>query len=215
MTSTTQITVTIQGANDAPNNINGTLTIAENSSNNASVGTVTGQDVDSGDTFTYSLVDTAGGRFAVNSSTGEVTVANTSLIDFETATSHNITVRVTDAAGATFDEVMTVAVTNTNDAPVLNTAASPTMGSVLEGATNPSGVTVASLIVDGSITDADGSAVEAIAITALNTSLGTWQYSLNGGASWLTINAELINSSVNELALLLGPTAQLRLIPFG
>ncbi|MFN9850685.1 MAG: DUF4347 domain-containing protein, partial [Planctomycetota bacterium] len=65
-----------------------------------------------------------------------------------------------------------------NNAPVLDTAANPTLGLVLEGATNPSGVTVASLIVDGSITDADGSAVEAIAIIGLNTSLGTWQYSL-------------------------------------
>ena len=37
-TKTTQITVTIQGANDAPNDITGTLTIAENSSN----GTVAG-----------------------------------------------------------------------------------------------------------------------------------------------------------------------------
>jgi hypothetical protein len=102
-----------------------------------------------------------------------------------------------------------------NSAPVLDTASSPTMGLVLEGATNPSGVTVASLLVDGSITDADGSAVEAIAITGLNTSLGTWQYSLDGGTNWLSINANLINNATNELALLLGPTAQLRLIPFG
>ncbi|MCX7401454.1 MAG: DUF4347 domain-containing protein, partial [Planctomycetales bacterium] len=108
-----------------------------------------------------------------------------------------------------------VNITAVNDAPVLNPSASPTMGLVLEGATNPSGVTVASLVVDGSITDADGSAVESIAITGLNTSLGTWQYSLNGGTSWLTIDANLINNTTNELALLLGPTAQLRLIPFG
>jgi uncharacterized delta-60 repeat protein len=205
----------IQGANDAPNNITGTLTIAENSANGSVVGTVTGQDVDTGDSFTYSLTDTAGGRFAINAATGQVTVANGSLIDFETNASHTITVRVTDLAGATFDKVLTVSVTNTNDAAVLNASASPTLGIVLEGATNPSGVSVASLVVDGSITDTDGSAVEAIAITGLNASLGTWQYSLNGGTSWLTIDANLINNNTNELALLLGPTAQLRMIPFG
>ncbi|MFN6130640.1 MAG: beta strand repeat-containing protein, partial [Planctomycetota bacterium] len=214
-TSTTQITVTIQGANDAPNDITGTLTIAENSAYGAVVGTASGQDVDTGDAFTYSLTDTAGGRFAINAATGQVTVADGSLIDFETDTSHTITVRVTDLAGATFDKVLTVSVTNTNDAPVLNASASQTMGLGLEGATNPTGVTVASMIVDGSITDADGSVVEAIAITSLNTSLGTWQYSVNGGTSWLTIDANLINNTTNELALLLGPTAQLRLIPFG
>jgi hypothetical protein len=102
-----------------------------------------------------------------------------------------------------------------NDAPVLNTAASPTLGSVLEGATNPAGVSVAGLVVDGSITDPDGSAVEAIAITALDTRLGSWQYSLNGGTGWLTIDATKINSSTNELALLLGPTASIRMLPFG
>ena len=102
-----------------------------------------------------------------------------------------------------------------NTSPVLNASASPTMGLVLEGATNPSGVTVADLVVDGSITDTVGSAVEAIAITALNTSLGTWQYSLDDGGNWLDIDTASINSTANELALLLGPTAQLRLVPTG
>jgi uncharacterized delta-60 repeat protein len=100
-----------------------------------------------------------------------------------------------------------------NDAPTLNDT-SPTLGSVPEGATHPTGITVAALVVDGSITGPDG-AVEAIAITALNTSLGTWQYSLDGGFNWLTIRADLINSSANELALLLGSNDQIRLLPFG
>ena len=51
-------------------------------------------------TFTFSLTDDAGGRFLrFDSSTGEITVADGSLIDYETATSHNVTVEVTDAAG--------------------------------------------------------------------------------------------------------------------
>ncbi|MFN9913370.1 MAG: cadherin repeat domain-containing protein, partial [Pirellulaceae bacterium] len=143
---------------------------AENSANGPSVGTITRSDVDSSDGATYSLVDNAGGRFAINNSSGQVTVADGSLLDYEAATSHDITVRVTDTAGATFDKVMAVSVTDVNEAPVLNTTFSPTMGLVLEGATNPSGVTVTSLVVDGSVTDVDGSAVEAIAITGLNTS---------------------------------------------
>ncbi|MCX7200011.1 MAG: hypothetical protein NTW37_19060, partial [Proteobacteria bacterium] len=102
-----------------------------------------------------------------------------------------------------------------NTAPVLDTSASPTLGSVLEGATNPAGASVAAIVVDGSITDADGVALEAIAITALDTSLGTWQYSLDVGTSWLTIDAAKINSQTNELALLLGPTASIRMLPFG
>jgi uncharacterized delta-60 repeat protein len=100
-------------------------------------------------------------------------------------------------------------------APVLDTSASPSLPSILEGATNPAGITIADLVVDGSITDPDGTAVEAIAITGLDTSLGAWQYSLDSGTTWLTIQAEQINSTTNELALLLGPTAMVRLLPFG
>lgn len=213
--STTQITITIRGKNDAPNNISGDLTIAENSTNGTVVGTVTTQDVDASDAFTYSLIDNANGRFAINSSTGQVTVANGSLLDFESNTSHNITVRATDSASSYFDKVMTVSVADVARSSILDSSASPTFGIILEGATNPSGVMVSTLIVDGSITSTDGVAVEAIAITALNTSLGTWQYSLDGGANWLTIQTDLINSTMNQLALLLGPTAQLRLVPYG
>jgi uncharacterized delta-60 repeat protein len=100
-------------------------------------------------------------------------------------------------------------------APVLDSSFDPSFAPVSEGAANPVGTTVAALVVDGSITDPDGSSVEAIAITGLNTSLGAWQYSLDAGASWLTIQAEQINSSTNELALLLGPTAMVRLLPYG
>ncbi|MFN9750435.1 MAG: beta strand repeat-containing protein, partial [Planctomycetota bacterium] len=115
LTSTTQVTLTIQGANDAPHDLLGALSIAENAANGSAVGTLTRSDVDSGDTATYSLVDDAGGRFAINSSTGVVTVANGSLLDREAAASHNITVRVTDTAGATYDEVMTVTITDVDE----------------------------------------------------------------------------------------------------
>jgi VCBS repeat-containing protein len=119
LTSTTQIMVTIQGANDTPNDITGTLTISENSANGTAVGTVSGSDVDSGDTRTWSLTDSAGGRFAINSSTGAVTVANSSLLNFEASTSHNITVRVTDTAGATFDKVFSVTISDVAEALTL------------------------------------------------------------------------------------------------
>ncbi len=115
-TSTTQITMTIQGANDTPDDLANTgLTVAENAANGTSVGKITRSDVDSSDTPAYSLVDSAGGRFAINASTGVVTVANGSLLNYEAATSHNITVRVTDLAGATYDEVFAVSLTDVNE----------------------------------------------------------------------------------------------------
>lgn len=55
-------------------------------------------------------MDNAGGRFAINSSTGEVTVANGRLLDFESDSAHSITVRVTDSTGRTYDESFEIGV---------------------------------------------------------------------------------------------------------
>ena len=93
-------------------------TIAENSANGAVVGSVHGVDPDPGELLTYSLLDDAGGRFAINANTGVITVANSSLLDFETARFHTISVRVTDALGATFDKNFTLGVSNVVEVPV-------------------------------------------------------------------------------------------------
>lgn len=114
--STTQVTVTIQGANDTPHDLATTgLTVAENAGNGISVGTITRSDVDSSDTPTYSLIGSAGGRFSIDANTGAVTVANGSLLNYESSTTHNITVRVTDLAGATYDEDFIVSLTDANE----------------------------------------------------------------------------------------------------
>ena len=68
--------------------------------------------------LTYTLLDDAGGRFAINANTGVITVANGSLLDFETARFHTISVRVTDALGATFDKNFTLGVSNVVEVPV-------------------------------------------------------------------------------------------------
>ncbi len=67
--------------------------INENAANGTIVGRARGYDPDAGATFGYSLTNNAGGRFAINNSTGEITVANSSLLDFETNSSHTVTVR--------------------------------------------------------------------------------------------------------------------------
>ncbi|MBU6240055.1 MAG: cadherin domain-containing protein, partial [Planctomycetes bacterium] len=94
------------------------LTIAENAINGTVVGSGSTIDADPWDTHTYSLIDSAGGRFAINSSTGQLTVANGSLLNFEAATSHNIVVRATDQGGLTVDRMVTINLTNVNEAPV-------------------------------------------------------------------------------------------------
>ncbi|HEY0283385.1 MAG TPA: cadherin domain-containing protein, partial [Rhizomicrobium sp.] len=110
------INVTI---NARPSGISGSLSVNENAANGTVVGMLTGQDPD-GDTLTYSLTDTAGGRFAINSVTGAVTVANGSLLDYESASSAAITARVTDTSGLTKDVPFTVSIIDVNEAPSLS-----------------------------------------------------------------------------------------------
>ncbi|MCA9066579.1 MAG: cadherin domain-containing protein, partial [Planctomycetaceae bacterium] len=124
--SSNQITVTIQGANDAPHDITSTaLVVDENAPIGTTVGTTSGHDVDSltnGETLTYSLTDDAGGRFAIDSTTGEITVANGTLLNYESATSHLITVRITDQAGLAYQESLTITVTDVDEFDVTTPA---------------------------------------------------------------------------------------------
>lgn len=113
LTSTATVTLTVVGANDAPFGLalNGTQ-VDENAATGTTVGTLGASDVDQGDVLTYSLTNNAGGRFAINSVTGVITVANGGLLDYETAQSHGIVARATDGAGAFVESSLTIAVNN-------------------------------------------------------------------------------------------------------
>ncbi|MGE0468789.1 MAG: cadherin domain-containing protein [Nitrospira sp.] len=118
LTAAGSVTVGITAVNDAPTDLSLSANpVEENAANGTVVGTVSGTDPDSGDTKTYSFTDSAGGRFAINSSTGVIIVADGSLLDYESATSHAVTVRVTDSGGLTYDETFTINLTNVNEAP--------------------------------------------------------------------------------------------------
>ena len=72
------------------------------------IGTVAVTDPDPGDTHTFALADDAGGRFAIDVTSGEITVADGLALDFEQATSHDILVTVTDSALASADLLLTI-----------------------------------------------------------------------------------------------------------
>jgi large repetitive protein len=115
--------------NNAPN------TVAEGAANGTTVG-ITASSVDpNGPATTYSLTDSAGGRFAIDSSTGIVTVANGAAIDFETAPSHayGITVLATNGA-LTTSSAFSIGVTDVG--PSTPTDTNGAADSVFEGAAN-------------------------------------------------------------------------------
>jgi Ca2+-binding RTX toxin-like protein len=88
---------------------------SENTANDALVGTLSTDDLDTGDPETFELLDNAGGRFALVGS--QIRVANMSLLDFETASSHQINVRVTDSVGHVLEQLVTINITDFNYAP--------------------------------------------------------------------------------------------------
>jgi Ca2+-binding RTX toxin-like protein len=126
-TNSQTFTIAVTNVNDndviGPVDSNGAVnTVAEDASFGAPVGiTAFATDADSGTMISYSLSDDAGGKFAIDEATGVVTVNNA--LDFETASSHNITVLATSTDGATGSETFTIAVTNVNEAPNITTTA--------------------------------------------------------------------------------------------
>ena len=127
-------TIHLYNENDTPTDMSiSASTVAENAANSTVVGTVSTTDQDAGETFTYALTNDQGGRFAIDTNTGVVTVADGSKLDYETRASHDITVRVTDSNGATYDETMTINLTNVNETP---TDLKLTNVEIAEGAAN-------------------------------------------------------------------------------
>ncbi len=91
-----------------------TFSVAENSANGTSVGTVAATDPDTGDKLTYAIDPS--GVFTIDPSTGEITLAGGPL-DYETTPSYTLTVTVTDSNGLSDTATITINVTNVNEAP--------------------------------------------------------------------------------------------------
>ncbi|MCP8936956.1 family 16 glycosylhydrolase [Alsobacter sp. SYSU M60028] len=100
----------IQGAADvaqAPTGLKlSNSTVLENSALGTEVGTLIGLDPDPTQAHRYSLVDDAGGLFAISGR--RIVVAGA--LDYETATSHQVTVQITNESGLSTTRVLTIGV---------------------------------------------------------------------------------------------------------
>ncbi len=107
---------------NAPTNIAlSSSTIQEFRANGTVVGNLTTTDPNAGDTFTYALLNNAGGRFSIVGN--QLKVANGLLLDFEQASSHTISVQVTDSTNNTFTKSLTITVGDVNPEVVVGDAA--------------------------------------------------------------------------------------------
>ena len=89
------------------------------------VGTFSATDADSHESFTYDLITGTG-----DDDNSLFTISGASLltnhaVDYETQTSYSILVQVTDGAGATYSEVMTISVTDVDDSGPVQVSNSP------------------------------------------------------------------------------------------
>ncbi|MBL8829008.1 MAG: S8 family serine peptidase, partial [Planctomycetaceae bacterium] len=102
-----------------------------------------------------------------------------------------------------------------NQAPVLNTTGDTHFNDIDEDQFTNTGMSIADLLATGAggnpITDADGVPFRGIAIIGFDTSLGTMQYSLNGGVTWLAVPTTLTATSM--LLLADDPLNRVRLVP--
>ncbi|WP_298625221.1 Ig-like domain-containing protein [uncultured Zoogloea sp.] len=103
-----------------------------------------------------------------------------------------------------------IAVSAVNDAPVL-AAGDTTLTPLTEDDTSNAGQLVSAL--RGVTTDADSGAVQGVAITGLTSGNGTWQYSTDGGTTW--VNADVGGAVTGTHALLLADTDRIRFLPNG
>lgn len=138
LSSSATITVAVDDVNEAPVITTTDLSVAENAAGGSVVGTVAATDADAGQTLGYEITSsTLPGAFTIDGGTGEITVVDGSLLDFESQTSVDVTVRVTDdgdhalAALAT----ITIALTDVNEAPVLPDRSFSLAENPLSGAT--------------------------------------------------------------------------------
>ena len=158
------------------------FSVDEASANDTSLGTVAFSDADSDavNTFTWSI--TAGNTnnaFAIDPSTGEITVATSSQLDTETTPSYTLTFTVSDGANISSAETVTISINDLNDnAPVITASQS---FSVDENSANDTSVGTVAL------SDADSAAVNTFtwSITAGNTNDA---FAINASTGEITVN---------------------------
>jgi autotransporter-associated beta strand protein len=142
-----QFTIAVVNVNEAPTNVVlSPSSVAENQPVGTTVGTFSTTDPDVGDSHTYTLVsgagDTDNGSFEV---VGNVLKAKASF-NYEVKNSYSIRVRATDAGSLFTEKVITILVTDLNEAPT-GIRFDPPSGSIPENTPTVSRIKLADIVV--------------------------------------------------------------------
>ncbi|MFK7892508.1 MAG: Ig-like domain-containing protein, partial [Granulosicoccus sp.] len=168
LSSTAQVTVTIQGNNDAPTLVSiSNASVPENTDTGAGtvVGTLNTSDVDAGDEFSYSVVSSENAAvFNISGDGSNELIISDGVLDFESQPSYSVAIRSTDSAGLTHEQTLVISVIDVNEAPVIDNGAGASggnMGTTLNISVDEN-QTVAVRI---SATDVDSNATQTYSLT--------------------------------------------------
>ncbi len=204
----------IEGTLSTPTDLTlSNATLAENQSVGTTVGTLATTDRDASDSFTYTLVAGVGSDDNASFQVVGNQLLTNAVLDYETQATYQVRMRVTDGQGLQYEEAFTISATDTNDAPTLDASASLSLTAIDEDDSSSTGTLVSTLLASGGgapIADADSRALAGIAVTAVDSNHGTWQYTVDSGATWANCNAVSASAAV----LLASDTAtSLRFLP--
>ena len=151
--------------NQAPSIQNQAFQLSENSANGTFVGAVIATAPDAGQTLTYSILSgNTNGAFAINASTGILTVANSTILNYEVTPTFPLIIKVLDDGTPNLSSQATITVTllNVNEKPVIsnqtfstikNSANGTVIGTII--ATDPdAGQTLSYSILSGNTNNA-------------------------------------------------------------
>ncbi|TWU36173.1 Cadherin domain protein [Novipirellula artificiosorum] len=180
--ATETVLVNVQAENDNTPVIDPSQTflVSETAGNTTVVGTVTASDDDAATTFSAWTITAGntGGAFAIDSGSGQITVANAAAIDYENDTSFTLTLSVSDGTNTAATETVLIEVISENHAPTLaNLQTSVIAGQVLTFAASPF-----SQIAN----DIDGDTLTAMLVAA--PSDGTLSLSPDGSFTYTAVN---------------------------
>jgi ELWxxDGT repeat protein len=169
-------------------------------------GTLSGFDPD-GDTLTFTITSgpSHGQITSFNSSTGAYTYKP--FRDYAGADS--FTYQASDGVANSNEVTVNIAIL-ANHAPVLDVGVSAPLDGIKEDATSNPGTPIWKLLAG--VSDADAGAQRGLAVTyASNSANGTWQYTLNGGQTWVNLGA--VSRTAARLIPADGANSRVRFVP--
>ncbi|WP_342710725.1 VCBS domain-containing protein [Bradyrhizobium sp. B124] len=217
------VTITVTGTNDLPTvTVTATGSVTEDTpagATEATSGTISYADADVTDSHTVSAtfvsstnaggvqlgaltasktLDTSGGTGGTGSWNYSVNNSAIQFLGAGQSIQETYQVKVDDGHGGTATQNVVVTINGTNDAPTL-TVTPEALSNEAQNSGAPIGAVgtlVSSLVsIGGNVTDVDSDSVTGVAITAADTSHGTWFYSTNNGSTWTALSAVSVSSA--------------------